>query len=107
MALRRWLTRLKRSTHTVASLYLRITKLEAILAESRGCSASILVQRRLDDTYRPIDHHLRPSAEAAMKRPLLILLEGANDLEFLIRIAGRLQNDLPRIPDLGHLQAAG
>jgi hypothetical protein len=41
-----------------------------------------------------------------MKRPLLILLEGANDLEFLVRIASRLQSDLRCIPDLGHLQAA-
>lgn len=41
-----------------------------------------------------------------MKGPLLIVLEGANDLEFLIRIASRLQNDLPHIPDLGQMQAA-
>jgi len=42
-----------------------------------------------------------------MIRPLLILLEGANDLEFLVRIAARLQSDLPNVPDLGDLQAAG
>ena len=42
-----------------------------------------------------------------MKRPILILLEGANDLEFLVRIASRLQSDLPNVPDLGHLQLTG
>jgi hypothetical protein len=34
VALRRWLTRLKRATNTVTDLYQRITKLEAMLAES-------------------------------------------------------------------------
>ena len=33
VALRRWLTRLKRATNTVTDLYQRITKLEAMLAE--------------------------------------------------------------------------
>lgn len=42
-----------------------------------------------------------------MIRPLLILLEGANDLDFLVRIARRLQNDLRDAPDLAQLQAAG
>jgi hypothetical protein len=42
-----------------------------------------------------------------MNRPLLILLEGANDLEFVVRIASRLRSDLPSLPDLDRLKAAG
>ena len=34
VALRRWLTRLKRATNTVADLHQRITRLEAVLAQS-------------------------------------------------------------------------
>ena len=33
VALRRWLTRLKRATHTVTSLHRRITRLETTLAQ--------------------------------------------------------------------------
>ncbi len=42
-----------------------------------------------------------------MKRPLLILLEGANDLEFLVRIASRVHFGSTSIPDVGRLQADG
>ena len=42
-----------------------------------------------------------------MTRPLLIALEGANDMEFFVRIANRLRNDLPDVPDLAQSQASG
>jgi hypothetical protein len=42
-----------------------------------------------------------------MKRPLLILLEGANDVEFLVRIASRLHDELSTVPDLSCLQQTG
>lgn len=42
-----------------------------------------------------------------MKRPLLILLEGANDLEFLVRNASRLHLSSSSVPNLHQLQADG
>jgi len=42
-----------------------------------------------------------------VSRPLLILLEGSNDLEFLVRLAARLRPDLPHLPDLRQWQAEG
>ena len=42
-----------------------------------------------------------------MNGPLLILLEGANDLEFLVRLTGQLRRELPHLPDLTRWRAAG
>ena len=40
-------------------------------------------------------------------RPLLIVLEGANDIAFLVRLSERLRIDLPHVPDLRPLQLEG
>lgn len=42
-----------------------------------------------------------------MHRPLLIVLEGANDITFLVRLSTRLRTDLPHLPDLQQLQSEG
>ena len=42
-----------------------------------------------------------------MKSPLLIVLEGTNDIEFLQRLARQLCRQLPDLPDLFQWQAAG
>ena len=42
-----------------------------------------------------------------MRRPLLIVLEGANDIGFLVRLADQLRIDLPHVPDLRQLQLQG
>jgi hypothetical protein len=48
-----------------------------------------------------------PLVAAASRRPLLLLVEGTHDLEFLRRISRRLALDSPEIPDLAQLAAAG
>ncbi len=42
-----------------------------------------------------------------MNGPLLIVLEGANDLEFLTRLSSRLRQEEPNLPDLQRWQAEG
>lgn len=39
--------------------------------------------------------------------PLLLVVEGANDVEFLTRLAARLRIDLPSVPDLRELTRSG
>src|SRR6185503_15091729 len=63
--------------------------------------------RRRHDFHPSRDGHFRASGAEPMNRPLLVLLEGANDVEFLMRIASRLHQELPTIPDLSHLQQTG
>jgi hypothetical protein len=38
-----------------------------------------------------------------LERPLLIVVEGNNDYEFLLRLADRLQGEIPRVPNLRYL----
>jgi hypothetical protein len=40
-------------------------------------------------------------------RPLLVVVEGANDLEFLVRLSSRLQGELPDVPNLSLLCRSG
>ena len=40
-----------------------------------------------------------------MHRPLLIVVEGANDITFLVRLSTRLRAELPHLPDLQQLQS--
>ena len=42
-----------------------------------------------------------------MNGPLLILVEGANDLEFLLRLTGQLRREFRDLPDLEQWQAEG
>jgi hypothetical protein len=39
--------------------------------------------------------------------PLLLVVEGANDIEFLTRLAARLRIELPTVPDLSELTRSG
>lgn len=51
----------------------------------------------------PFDGH-RPQS---FSRPLLFLVEGQHDIEFLRRISAKLSLELPEIPDLAALERAG
>ena len=42
-----------------------------------------------------------------MNGPVLIVLEGANDIQFLVRLSARLRLDLPSVPDLSRWQTEG
>ena len=43
----------------------------------------------------------------AAARPVLVITEGVNDVEFLLRLSQRLHTENPAISDLSQLQAAG
>src|SRR4051794_9135931 len=40
-----------------------------------------------------------------MSRPVLIVVEGANDGLFLMRLTAQMRKDMPQLPDLGQWQS--
>jgi len=48
-----------------------------------------------------------PSESISTQRPLLVIVEGHNDFEFILRLAARLRIELPELPDVRALCAEG
>jgi len=53
------------------------------------------------------DVHAASTGEPPMNRPVLVVLEGANDWQFLVRLTTRLRIELPYLPDLLHWHSQG
>jgi hypothetical protein len=71
-------------------------------------NAGKLYQRAIDDGLFSVrDNSTRPTGVATLNGPLLIVVEGANDIQFLVRLSARLRLDLPSVPDLSRWQTEG
>src|SRR5436190_5171619 len=65
--------------------------------------------------HRAIDGGLLPGSDdsacqaggTAMNGPVLIVLGGANDIQFLVRLSARLRVHLSSVPDLSRWQTEG